>query len=84
MQPVSKAGEASTAASIRESFSQYAGVPKKEAGLKLARKGFMEETVNYRVGFKYTAKRTYRLRLDGANVLVSLKEQGKACCPSHN
>ena len=84
LRPVTNAGEASTAASIRESFSQYAGVPKKEAGLKLARKGFMEETMNYRVGVKYTTKRTYRLRLDGANVLVSLKEQGKACCSGHH
>ena len=40
LRPATKAGDASTAASIRESFSQYAGAPEKESGLKLARKGF--------------------------------------------
>ena len=48
LRPGTNAGEASIAASIRERFSQYAGVPKKETGLKLARKGVVGDSVNFR------------------------------------
>ena len=71
--PVTNAGEASTAASIRESFSQYAGVPKKEAGLKLARKGFMEDSVNFRTLLTRTSKRVYKVRFpDGSTSMARL------------
>ena len=62
LRPVSKAGEASTAAEIREAFSLYAGVAKKEVGLKLARRGFAEETANFWSGVARTSKRLYRVR----------------------
>jgi len=73
LQPVTKAGEASTAASIRESFSQYAGVPKKEAGLKLARKGFMEDSINFRTLQNRTSRRVYKVRFpDGSTSMARL------------
>ena len=73
LQPVSKAGEASTAASIRESFSRYAGVPKKEAGLKLARKGFMKDSNTFRTLHNRTSRRVYKVRCpDGSTPMARL------------
>ena len=44
------------AAEVREACFAYCGgeVPKKEVGLRLTRKGFMEDMVNYSAAFKQT------------------------------
>ena len=77
LRPVSKAGEASTAAEVREAFFQYACVPKKEVGLKLARKGFAEETASLWSGVSRTSKRVYRVRFpDGSVSLARLVATG--------
>ncbi len=47
--------------------------PKKEMGLRLARKGFAEESVHYHAGLKRTTKRMYRMRIEEAHRLVTLR-----------
>ena len=69
------ARDASSAAEVREAFFAYCGgeVPKKEVGLRLTRKGFMEDNLNYFAGVKRSSKRVYRVRLgDGVTHLVKL------------
>jgi len=69
------ARDASSAAEVREAFFAYCGgeVPKKEVGLRLTRKGFMEDTANYTAAFKKTSKRVYKVRLgDGPPCTVKL------------
>eukprot|EP00969_Alexandrium_andersonii_P210587 9302380-Alexandrium_andersonii.AAC.1 len=76
LRPAANAREASSAAEVREAFFQYAGgsVPKKEVGLRLARKGFAEETTHHHVGVRRTTKRVYRLKFaDEAAALVALR-----------
>jgi len=73
--PATNAKDASSAAEVREAFFAYCGgeVPKKEVGLRLTRKGFMEDTVNYSAAFKKTSKRVYKVRLgDGLPCTVKL------------
>ena len=62
------------ASEIREAFFQYAGgsVPKKEVGLRLARKGFAEETVNFYSGVNKTSRRVYKLKIGESVSAVSL------------
>ena len=74
LRPATGAQDASNAAEVREAFFQFAGVvPKKEVGLRLARKGFAETLVAYTVAFKRTTKRVYKLLLGEAVVVVALK-----------
>ena len=48
-------------------------MPKKEVGLRLTRKGFMEDNLNYFAGVKRSSKRVYKVRLgDGVTHLVKL------------
>jgi hypothetical protein len=74
LEPASRPKDASSAAEIRQAFFDYCcgEVPKKEVGLRLARKGFAEETVHYKAGLKPTTKRMYRLRINDASQLVTL------------
>ena len=65
---------ASSAADVRHAFFEFCPeVPKKEVGLRLARKGFQEDSVHYNDGIKRTKKRVYRARMDGETQLVALR-----------
>jgi len=65
---------ASSAADVRQAFFEFCPeVPKKEVGLRLARKGFAEESVNYYEGVKRTKKRVYRVCIDGKTELIMLR-----------
>ena len=64
---------ASTAAEIREAFASCTDLSKKEIRLKLARKGFAEETANYFDGVRKTSKRVYRLRMNQETTLIRIK-----------
>ena len=74
---VAKPTEASTAAEVRRAFDAYnnGGVPKKEIGLRMARKGFKEEKVNYWDGVKRCQKRCYKVQLESGASLVAVKAQ---------
>ena len=79
LRPAATAREASSAAEVREAFFQYAGgsVPKKEAGLRLARRGFAEDSVHYYNGVTRSKRRVYRLRFGtGEEALVQLGARG--------
>jgi len=82
LEPAPRPSLASSAADVRQAFFEFCGgeVPKKEVGLRLARKGFAEETVHYKAGLKQTTKRMYRLRMDDANQLVTLKTGSTGGC----
>ena len=74
--PATSPGDASSAADVRGAFCAYAAgvVPKKEVGLRLSRKGFAEESVNYWQGATRTRKRVYRLKFpDGSAALARLR-----------
>jgi hypothetical protein len=68
--------DASSAAEVREAFFHFCGgsVPKREVGLKLARKGFSEETIHHGAGLRRVSKRAYRVRIGGALALVRLRQ----------
>jgi hypothetical protein len=71
---VSHPRDASSAVQVREAFARFCpDVPKKEAGLRLARKGFAEETVHYYSGIKRSTKRVYRVRVGDVVSVVTLK-----------
>ena len=70
------ARDAASAADIRQAFfeSCAGSVPKKEVGLRLARKGFAEESANFWVGVARTKRRVYRLNFpDSAGAYVALQ-----------
>eukprot|EP00969_Alexandrium_andersonii_P336238 14862492-Alexandrium_andersonii.AAC.1 len=80
LRPAANAREASSAAEVRDAFFQYVGgsVPKKEVGLRLARKGFAEETAHHYVGVRRTTKRVYRRVLTEGNAELVLLRTGAA------
>ena len=70
------ARDAASAAEVRQAFfdSCAGSVPKKEVGLRLARKGFAEESANFWVGVARTKRRVYRLNFpDSAGAYVALQ-----------
>ena len=73
--PVKKPKDASSAAEVRQAFFDfcYGDVPKKEVGLRLARKGFAEENAHYRSGLTRTSRRVYQVKLDSGVSLVALR-----------
>jgi hypothetical protein len=74
LEAAAHARDSSSAAEIREAFARYCpDVPRKEVGLRLARKGFAEETVHYYSGIKRTTKRVYRVRLGDLASVVTLR-----------
>ncbi len=74
---VARPTEASTAAEVRRAFDAYnhGGVPKKESGLPMARKGYKEERVNYWGGVKRCQKRCYKVQLESGAPVVAVKAQ---------
>ena len=76
LEPASKPSVASSAAEVRQAFFEFCGgeVPKKEVGLRLARKGFAEESVNYYEGVKRTKRRVYRVKTDVGTQLMMLRD----------
>ena len=74
--PVASARDASSAAEIRQAFFDFCagGVPKKEVGLRLARKGFAEESSHYYRGVVRTPRRIFRYNFPdgGAGAYVAL------------
>ena len=75
LEPAPKPSEATSATEIRVAFFNYCGggVPKKEIGLRLARKGFAEEKVTYYQGVTRSQKRGYRVRTETGINLMRLK-----------
>ena len=73
--PASKPRDASSAAEVRQAFFDfcYGEVPKKEVGLRLARKGFAEENAHYRSGLTRTSRRVYQVKLESGVSLVALR-----------
>ena len=71
----SKPSTASSVAEVRQAFFEFCGgdVPNKEVGLRLARKGFAEDSVNYYEGVKRTKKRVYRVKKDVGTQLMMLR-----------
>ena len=71
------ATEASTAAEVRRAFVAYSygSVPKREIGLRMARKGFKEEKVNLWDGIKRCQKKCYKVQLESDMSLVAVKAQ---------
>lgn len=78
LQPVSNASEASTAAAIRNICSQYAGLPKKEAGLERARMGFMDDSVRFRTLHTRTSKHNYKVRIPDGRISMARFASGTA------
>jgi len=75
LEPTAKPKDASSAADIRQAFFDFCcgEVPKKEVGLRLARKGFAEDTINYWACTRKTSRRVYKRAFDGAVHVVTLK-----------
>ena len=74
LEHTNSAKDASTAAEIRQAFFEFdCDTPKKEAGLRLARRGFQEDTVNHYAGPKRTSKRVYKYKINGVIGMVVLK-----------
>ena len=75
LEPAEKPSAASSAAEIRQAFFEFCGgeVPKKEVGLRLARKGFAEETINYWACTRKTSRRVYKRASEGVVSVVSLR-----------
>ena len=73
--PATKPADATSAAEVRGAFYEHCHgqVAKKEVGLRMARKGFAEDTRNYWVGVKKTSKRVYCLAVDGKVQAMALK-----------
>ena len=76
LRPAKNGQHASSAADIREAFLAQAGVPKKEVGLRLARKGFAEEGVNYYDGARRTKRRVYKLKFADGTVAFARLQDG--------
>ena len=75
LRPAASARDASSAADIRLAFFESCAgcVPKKEVGLRLARKGFAEESANFWSGVARTKRRVYRFNFpDSAGAHVAL------------
>ena len=75
LRPAASARDASSAADIRLAFfeSCAGSVPKKEVGLRLARKGFAEESANFWSGVARTKRRVYRYNFpDNAGAFAAL------------
>ena len=63
LEHTNNAKDASTAADIKRAILDFgSATPKKEVGLRLARKGFQEDTVHHDVGPRRTTKRVYRYK----------------------
>ena len=75
LEPAPRVKDASSAAEVRQAFFDYCcgEVPKKEVGLRLARKGFAEDSLNYYEGVKRTKKRVYRVKMDGGPQLMMVR-----------
>ena len=73
--PADKAKDASSAADVRQAFFDYCcgEVPKKEVGLRLARKGFAEENAHFRNALTRTSRRVYQVKLEGGVSFVALR-----------
>ena len=77
LRPAKNGQHASSAADIREAFLvQAVGVPKKEVGLRLARKGFAEEGVNYYDRARRTKRRVYKLKFADGTVAFARLQDG--------
>ena len=75
LRPAASARDASSAAEVRQAFfdSCAGSVPKKEVGLRLARRGFAEESSHYYRGVVRTTRRIFRYNFpDGAGAYVAL------------
>ena len=76
LRPAPSARDASSAAEVRQAFFDFCsgGVPKKEVGLRLARKGFAEESSHYYRGVVRTTRRIFRYNFPdgGAGAYVAL------------
>jgi hypothetical protein len=75
LQPADKPKDASSAADVRQAFFDFCGgeVPKKEVGLRLARKGFAEENAHFRNALTRTSRRVYKVKLEGGVSFVALR-----------
>ena len=75
LEPAAKPKDASSAADIRQAFFDFCcgEVPKKEVGLRLARKGFAEENAHFRNGLTRTSRRVYQVKLEGGVSFVALR-----------
>ena len=71
----SHARGASSAAEVRQAFYQFCGgsVPRKEVGLRMARRGFAEESVNVYNGVVRSKRRAYRFRFPDGVAFVALR-----------
>ena len=69
------ARDASSAADIRQAFfeSCAGSVPKKEVGLRLARKGFAEESSHFFRGVVRTTRRVFRYNFPDGGAYVALQ-----------
>ena len=71
--PTKDVADAATAAQIRDAYaaaSRY--VKQKDAGLRLAARGFAEDLSHQRIGARRTTKRTYTYAFDTGPALVRL------------
>ena len=76
LEPVEKPRDATTAAAIRAAFAEWCpDVPKKEVGLRLARRGFAEHSATFFAGVTKTSRRVYQLCWDGQVQAVRLKPE---------
>ena len=68
------ARDAASAAEVRQAFfdSCAGSVPKKEVGLRLARKGFAEESSHYYRGVVRTTRRLFRYNFPDGGAYVAL------------
>ena len=75
LEPAARPNLASSAADVRQAFFDFCcgEVPKKEVGLRLARKGFAEENAHFRNGLTRTSRRVYQVKLEGGVSFVALR-----------
>ena len=75
LEPAPRPNLASSAADVRQAFFEFCcgEVPKKEVGLRLARKGFAEENAHFRNGLTRTSRRVYQVKLEGGVSFVALR-----------
>jgi hypothetical protein len=78
LEPAARSKDATSAADIRQAFFDFCcgEVPKKEVGLRLARKGFAEENAHFRNGLTRTSRRVYKVKLESGVSFVMLLSVG--------
>ena len=74
LRPAPSARDASSAAEVRQAFFDFCAgcVPRKEVGLRLARKGFSEESSHYYRGVVRTTRRIFRYNFPDGGAYVAL------------